>query len=192
MKIGLAVLALSAGIGYLTHQEWKKPIESAPLADQPLTATLLAVPNQPTLVRKVPPKSKFSQMLERPPFSPTRRPPKAVPQKIAKTQSPSPVAAPAPVAAPVRDPQLTVVGIIINPSQQIALVRDPREAKLKRLSRGDEIDGWLVEAILPKRVVLSNQKNLFELKLEEIKDGRLPLNPIRVQPTPATAAPTKP
>ena len=84
----------------------------------------------------------FSEIVARPLFSPTRRPPRPVVTK----SPPKPAVAkpPPPKAPPLR---LTLVGVVAGTDQPIALLRDHATRRTLRVSVGDNVRGWRVETI---------------------------------------------
>ncbi len=99
------------------------------------TPPLAALPAQPSYTMA--PAEDFAAILERPLFSPTRRPPA---QGV--------VAA----AAPEPELQVTLVGVIISSDEQIAIVRLKDAGRFARLSVGDSFQGWILDSIEPSRV----------------------------------------
>ncbi len=99
------------------------------------TPPLAALPAQPSYAMA--PLEDFSTILERPLFSPTRRPP-----------------AQGAVAAPASEPklQVTLVGVIISSEEQIAIVRLDDASRFARLSVGDSFQGWTLDSIEPSRI----------------------------------------
>jgi general secretion pathway protein N len=99
------------------------------------TPPLAALPDQPSYAMA--PVEDFSMVLERPLFSPTRRPPPA-----------------GTVAAVTSEPelQLTLVGVIISSEEQIAIVRLQDASRFVRLSVGDSFQGWMLDSIEPSRI----------------------------------------
>ena len=79
----------------------------------------------------------FSAVLERPLFSPTRRPP--VEGAVAD-------------AAPEAELQVTLMGVIISSEEQIAIIRPKDASRFERLSVGDSFQGWTLDSIEPSRV----------------------------------------
>jgi len=92
----------------------------------------------------------LSSTRNKPLFSPTRKPPE------------KPLAAPAVVnrsgpAEEVPPPQLSLFGIVSDPDGVRALIKLPTNQTL-RVRVGDEISGWTVSQIEPRRLVLTLDK----------------------------------
>ena len=99
------------------------------------TPPLAALPARPSYAMA--PVEDFSEILERPLFSPTRRPPA---QGVAATAAPEP------------ELQVTLVGVIISSEEQIAIVRLKDAGRFARLNVGDSFQGWILDSIEPSRI----------------------------------------
>jgi general secretion pathway protein N len=87
---------------------------------------------------------RLSATVDRPLFSPSRRPP------------PRPVAqAPAPPAPPAPPPDLVLTGIVMDGESARAVVRLGAEKKILHAQIGDDIGGWKVSQIEGRKLVLS-------------------------------------
>jgi hypothetical protein len=89
----------------------------------------------------------LSATLDRPLFSPGRRPPAPPP--------PPAVQAAAPPALPPPPPNLILFGVVMDGEGARALVRTGADKKVLRAQIGDDIDGWKVSQIEGRKVVLS-------------------------------------
>jgi hypothetical protein len=96
------------------------------------------------------PLDQLSTILDRPLFSPSRRPPAPPPPP-----PPPVVQGPAPPAPPPPPPNLVLFGVVMDGEGARALVRAGADKKLVRAQIGDEIDGWKVSQIEGRKVVLS-------------------------------------
>lgn len=85
----------------------------------------------------------FSEFLDRPLFSPARRPPEIVPAM--------PEAEPAPTAPA---PKIELTGLIITAQGSVGIIRLPGTDGIRRIVVGDTIEGWEVEEIAPSRLLL--------------------------------------
>jgi hypothetical protein len=91
---------------------------------------------------------RLSATLERPLFSPSRRPPAPPPpQPVVQTAAP-----PAPPPSP---PNLVLLGVVMDGESAHAIVRNGTDKKIERAQIGDDIDGWKVSQIEGRKVVLS-------------------------------------
>ncbi len=154
-------------LGAWVYSQTQEPAPALPNAVE--LVALVEPASEPAAkpVFRMRPKGGFNQLVVRPPFSPSRRPPRA------KPAAPPPVVQKkAPVAPkPVTEPQATLVGIVISPDKTIAMVRKPGSSELQRLAKGERLDGWLVEGVLPDRLLLSQGDKLLELELTEATKG---------------------
>jgi general secretion pathway protein N len=91
----------------------------------------------------------LSTMLDRPLFSPSRRPPAPPPAPPPIVQAAEPPAPPPP------PPNLVLFGVVMDGEGARAVVRAGADRKLVRAQIGDEIDGWKVSQIEGRKVVLS-------------------------------------
>ncbi|MBL6854210.1 MAG: hypothetical protein ISQ86_12550 [Alphaproteobacteria bacterium] len=103
--------------------------------------TRVAVPPLPLANPSLPIEA-FDVINARPLFKPDRKP---VP--------PPPTPAEA-AAAPPPPPTLSLVGVIIDGSRQLALLRVPQSPLAVSASVGDDVAGWRVTAVYPDHIVL--------------------------------------
>ncbi len=108
-----------------------EPVEAAGGRAPPLPD----LPAEPSFVMA--PAESFSAILERPLFSPTRRPPA---EGTVTIESGPP------------ELEVTLVGIIISSEEQIAIIKPKGGSKFVRLSEGDNFQGWTLETIEPDRI----------------------------------------
>jgi hypothetical protein len=127
---GLLVLVLASDVTAVAEEQERPPsAPTNPVADQPL--------------------DQLSATLDRPLFSPTRRPPAPPPPP------PPVVQAAAPPAPPPSPPNLTLFGVVIDGEGARAVIRAGADKKLLRAQIGDDIEGWKVSQIEARKVVLS-------------------------------------
>ncbi|WP_237481961.1 hypothetical protein [Lichenibacterium dinghuense] len=116
-------------------------------------AAALAASASPT---RADPSAEFRAMVERPLFSPSRRPP---PPPLAALPPPV-LPEPAPSA-----PDLTLSGVIAGGGGGVALVRRPQDGAPVRVALGGQIDGWTLSEIRPRTVVLRRDDRSVTLDL---------------------------
>jgi hypothetical protein len=109
--------------------------------DQPAAA-----PSNPVAAQSL---DQLSTILDRPLFSPSRRPPASPPAPPPIVQAAEPPAPPPP------PPNLVLFGVVMDGESARAVVRAGAEKKLVRAQIGDEIEGWKVSQIEGRKVVLS-------------------------------------
>lgn len=101
---------------------------------------------------QMPPAGDFAQVLARPLFSATRRPP------VEASQASAAVAASA---------SFTLIGTIISQQGHYALLKSGASARLQRVTEGQQVEGWTVDHIFLDRVVLRNASGQAEVKLKD-------------------------
>ena len=111
---------------------------------------------------------RLSATVDRPLFSPSRRPPAPPPPPVAR--------APEPPAPPPPPPDLVLSGIVMDGEGARAVVRVGAEKKNKRAQIGDDIGGWMVSQIEGRRLVLSRDGRfatftLFSRQIDERASG---------------------
>jgi len=105
-----------------------------------------AAPSNPVAAQSL---DQLSTILDRPLFSPSRRPPAPPPAPPPIVQAAEPPAPPPP------PPNLVLFGVVMDGEGARAVVRAGADKKLVRAQIGDEIDGWKVSQIEGRKVVLS-------------------------------------
>ena len=103
------------------------------------------------------PLDQLSAILDRPLFSPSRRPPAPPPPPVAL--------APDPPAPPPPPPDIVLFGVVMDGEGARAVVRAGADKKILRAQIGDEIGGWKVSQIEGRRVVLSLDGRFATFKL---------------------------
>ena len=155
--------------------------------DQPAAA-----PSNPMAAQSL---EQLSTILDRPLFSPTRRPPAPPPAPPPIVQAAEPPAPPPP------PPNLVLFGVVMDGEGARAVVRAGADKKLVRAQIGDEIDGWKVSQIEGRKVVLSLDGRFATFTLFSDDRGKSqspagePKNlqrQIQVQQTPPQAAAPQP
>jgi len=106
----------------------------------------VAAPSNPVAAQSL---EQLSTILDRPLFSPSRRPPAPPPAPPPIVQAAEPPAPPPP------PPNLVLFGVVMDGEGARAVVRAGADKKLVRAQIGDEIDGWKVSQIEGRKVVLS-------------------------------------
>lgn len=119
------------------------------------------VPDGALFARALPSIEAFNGMLERPLFSPTRRPALLEPEPAVMGVPSAPIE---PAAGP-RPPYIRFIGSVEEAGAVRAFVGDG--LSVRALATGDEIEGWQVVSIEPRRLVLGLDDERFELKILE-------------------------
>jgi hypothetical protein len=98
----------------------------------------------------LPPLARFAEIGERPLFNPGRKP----------------VASPAVTPTSNIPPDVTLVGIILDSQDRLALVRTPAQPFASALRLGATLSGWQLTEIAPDRIVLSAGAARDEIRLD--------------------------
>lgn len=145
----------------------------------PAEVEVAALEPPPTPIM-LPPLERFTAVVERPLFSPTRRMPPPPPAVVREPEAPLPEA---PVDAGPAEPDLRFFGTVRQGGTAAALVTFPATAEVARLRPGDMVGDWQV---------LSVERNRLELSLgEERRDFEIFGAGMRGSP-PAEAPPGEP
>ena len=146
----LGLLAINLLLGLLLWMEWR--------ADEPTMLTEVpGAASAPVEIEIAPPPpfhpaalEDYEEIVARPLFNEGRQP--EVEEKV--------VSGPAPTKVP-----LTLVGVVITPERKEALVlRTGRE--VARLTIGESVEGWTVEAIESDRITVGSRGSAVEVMLE--------------------------
>lgn len=98
------------------------------------------------------PLEQLRAIVDRPLFSPRRRPP-AEPPPVAQV--------PVDSAPPPAPPIVVLLGVVMDGQNARAVVRVGADKRLLRAQMGDDIDGWKVAQIDGRKVVLASQDGRF-------------------------------
>ena len=162
LLLGLLCLALATLVyGELQGAE-RGPVRPA-VAPPAAAAALLPQPAAASLS----PIEAYDEVLQRPLFSATRRPPPAgaATNTLGTAEG------------------FALIGIIIAEDGRAALIQHGRPPVLARLHEGQALEGWTVAAILPDRVVLEHDATQHELKLKDRPpETKTPAGPIAPPP----------
>lgn len=136
--IGLLALELADGVAGGTGRAASAPGPSPTAAAQGLG-----------------PLSAYAEVIQRPLFDRSRRPPPAFP--VVAAPLPQPAAAPSP-------PAVELIGVAVSGPQRYALIR-PVGGSSRLVAEGDSVDGWQVQAVAPGRMVLARGDQRAEIGL---------------------------
>lgn len=101
----------------------------------------------------------YREIVERPLFSETRRPPEPFTQPAAP-------AVPQISRAPAARADLVLLGVVITPDSRRAVLRSASDKKANLKGLGDDINGWQLAAIEPRKVRLTRGTEEKVLELE--------------------------
>ena len=123
----------------------------------------------------------FSEIARRPLFIPSRRP------------LPPDTEPPRPGPRKAERHRFTLKGVVIVADERMAVlvIQRRRSRTVLRVVEGQQIDGWLVEAILPDRVVLQQGETREEVALRDILKTRSRAKVRKAEPGTPTAPAAK-
>jgi hypothetical protein len=168
--LGTALLAvLCSGLAAVVFFELEPPLADpgAQAAARPQPKPAIAAASEPRFT--MPPFRDFGEVLARPVFSETRRPP-------------GPEA-----AAPGATAPFALAGVVLSAKERHALLEHGQPPHIDRIAEGQEVDGWILEFVQLDRVVLRRGDNRVEVKAKD----RAASPPLPSRRT-ATAAPPAP
>lgn len=118
----------------------------------------------------LPPLESFSETLNRPLFTATRRPPSPL-AALQGQQAPAPVQ---PERTGPRGEKLVLGtyllnGIVVTPEQKIVLLKHAVSGKAIKLSEGDNLDDWTVATVAPEYVILRRGDREERVSIRERK-----------------------
>lgn len=116
------------------------------------------------------PLSALAATRDRPLFSASRRPPAPVAPAVA---APPPEAAPT-APPPPESPPLALIGTIVGPKANIAILKDSATQAITRLREGEEKSGWWARSIAIRSIVLEKGTQSATLRLPEPGSGDQP------------------
>jgi hypothetical protein len=102
---------------------------------------------------ELPPLTEYRDIVERPLFSETRRPAPDEPEVIAEPEPET------------EEQELTLIGVMLTPDLQVALIEVDDQGKVARLKIGERTNGWTLESVESNKVVLRKGESAKELPL---------------------------
>lgn len=108
----------------------------------------------------LPPPDEFNAIVDRPLFSPDRRPP--------EDASPAEATSPAPDTGADAPHQIVLAGTATDQANRaVAILHDVSQGVQFRVWVGDRVDGWRVKEIRPRTVVLATATEEVTVTLDE-------------------------
>lgn len=148
------IMALAIGCGVMSvivaWQWWRGPIHvGAPTLKVQEVSRAGSQLEDRLVLEELPPIEVFAEMVERPLFDQTRRPPPVIEQVEVEE-----FAAQQPVKVTEPPPDVRLAGVAIVGADRVALVHGPGAHPARRLKTGAEIEGWIVDDIRPHAIRL--------------------------------------
>lgn len=147
LPAGLLVLCL--GLGYSTYSALRTVPEAPRSAEQGVPVAPPPVPAKAEFT--MPPRQDFVEIVSRPIFSPTRRPPPDTEVSFEEVRS---------------ELEVKLVGVVIASGDEIAIVTPKNGSAFVRLSEGDRYQGWTVEQIDAQGVTFRRNEVLEQIGLD--------------------------
>jgi hypothetical protein len=161
----LCLVAVCAAALDRLYTEWhllQSPAETVHPPSTPASASQASVP---ATAMSQPPIDAYSVVLERPLFSPTRRPPEPLPPEPPLVPELAHSAAPEAPPPPL-EPAFLLVGTVVDRSARIALVRSLNNGQVIQLREGQEVEGWTVLLVEADRAFFRNSGVEREMLLD--------------------------
>ena len=155
----LYLLVLCIGLAWLVYWQIEYPpylSDAVVSLDQPVEP---GPPGSAQAEFALPPLEDFSEIVARPLFSPTRRPPSEA-EVIETVTDDTPL-------PKLSDFNLTLTGVVISTEGSMALLQRPKSTDLIRALLGQEIDGWRVERIEADRVTFRQGHSVEIVTLQD-------------------------
>lgn len=135
------ILALQQSQGVVRVKMPSTSQSTGPASDSEVVPTRFIAPQM----------ASFGEILERPLFAPSRKPPEPTETKAPVVQG--------------RPSRFKLEGVAITPEARVAVIRDLTRNELSRLLEGATHNGWLVESVSPEGARLTKGKQSQELTL---------------------------
>jgi len=134
---------MAVGLWFIWQHGRETPAVDTGPGQQPLRT--ITIPDEPD-----PPEAEtYAVILERPLFSPQRRPPVIVP----------------PEPQPTAPPRIHLSAITISNSVRVAVVRDLDSRQTRHVREGDKVGDWVVENVGRNSVILTAQDQRITIPL---------------------------
>jgi|GEM_PF-5105518 len=101
----------------------------------------------------------YRTIVDRPLFSSSRRPAENKPEKPEQKKT-------------INKPEFSLIGVVITPEVQGALIRKPGKKKIIHSFIGEKVDGWRLTEVHADRVVFIRDGRLFEAKMKRPKSTK--------------------
>jgi hypothetical protein len=139
---------------------------------------------------------RLSETLERPLFSPTRRPPPPPPQSEPQISEPEPVPQPEPTHAenPVDPNDFSLLAVSGGEGTAVAVVHQLSTDQTFYLHQGDDIEGLEVKSVEARSVTIANGESTFTIAMfkPEVASDATPPQEQEEAPAPEEPAPEEP
>lgn len=166
------LVSVACVVGFSLFDQWSPQARMTDQARSNSMVSELASAESATAVA-LPPVGAFAEIVRRPLFSPSRRPPVAAkpPPKKKAPVARKPVAK---VRKPKVEPEpvFELIGVIHSAGESIVLLRSDDGGQVLKFKQGDRHRGWAVDSIQPYEVVLEKAGKKRRLTLFYGADAR--------------------
>jgi hypothetical protein len=108
---------------------------------------------EPVQPFQVAPLNNYRNIVERPLFLTERRPPEEAPEETPISES------------PVGDEDLVLLGVVLTPDTNMALLQVDQRGQVARLRVGEKVNGWELQSVEANQVNLHNGEKELDLPL---------------------------
>lgn len=163
VNAGIAILLIlaTAALTYANWRIWRQEFDTTPILSQGDTSLLdLSVRDDARYEET--PIDLFAAIVERPVFSPSRRPFVLQPQT---QEAEAPRAAPEPAPVAVALSQFQLLGVLFADNEWLAFVQSPSATDGTWLGPGATLDGWTLQEISENSAVFESSGRTAQLQL---------------------------
>lgn len=146
-----------AGLGYANWRVLQLDLDISPANAGTVPAETLAIPGLEPPPEPLP-VSEFAEIVRRPLFTASRRPPQAPEEEVVAT------AAVAPVEQAPPPPDFRLLGVALDEGSRQALLRSPEQPG-QWVKLGESFGGWVLESVSAEGVVLVSGERIQEVRL---------------------------
>ena len=149
----LLVCGVLAAAAWWQWRALQNPETASATTAKPGVESLVELPRPDTVP---PPPDAFREMVDRPLFTQTRRPPEK--QQVEAAQAPKP---------PAKMPDWKLVGTVVTEAKSHALFWDQKGRRFVRVAPGDTVEGWEVAQIEKHQVLVKQKEKQYAYLLPE-------------------------
>ena len=159
--LGLFLLLLAIGLSVTLYTQFNRPAEPVQAAIESELAPEPVLDQAATENFRLPALLQFTEIVDRPLFLESRRPPPKVKHE-----------APQQVIPEQEQLEYVLTGVMTTGERPLAFFKPTAQGKTQRLKQGESLDGWLVKAIEERRVILARGSLSQVLTLQKLTSHR--------------------
>lgn len=151
LSIGLLLVGCFLAASLLIVQWFNPPSpdENTPLPNKNVSDFEI----EPVQPFQVAPLNSYGNIIERPLFLTERRPPEEAPEETPVSET------------PVGDEELVLLGVVLTPDANMALLQVDQRGQVARLRVGEKVNGWELQSVKANQVNLHNGEKELDLPL---------------------------